>query len=449
MLGFVSKLYGSFVIAANLPGQLGVPYLPEERLRDLRDRRVRETVDYAARTVPYYQELFRTLGIDPREIRTAEDLERLPLIDKALLREDAQRFVSTSQRGRTAVPFDTTGSTGPPVTVFHDRRSMLANSAFNRRERAAMREILGEEAGRRTLYIGYSGATLSEVRTFLQRARFTPIRSRALQVSIAEPVQKVVQITNEYRPAIIASVGSYIEMLFRTVATRGLDMHCPRMVVYGSDTMSDGGRRLIEEHFGVAVYSSYQAVEAFKIGFYCRERRHFHLHADLTHVRVVDEAGRTLPNGQMGEVVISNLVNRGTVLLNYRLGDVASLLDGPCPCGRTLPLLSNLQGRSTSIIRLPGGEVMHPWAVDEVVRGWDEVIQYQMVQHAEDAIELRLVTANRAVFERVSQDVASEVGHVIGGPVTINPVYFEHLGPDRDGKFRYLVSLLEPTGHPA
>ena len=93
--------------------------------------------------------------------------------------------------------------------------------------------------------------------------------------------------------------------------------------------------------FGIPVLGRYAAVEAFKIGFFCEQRTGFHLHEDLCHVVVAED-----------EVVITNLVNRGTVLVNYRLGDLASLASDSCPCGRTSLRLAALKGRTDEIVRL-------------------------------------------------------------------------------------------------
>jgi phenylacetate-coenzyme A ligase PaaK-like adenylate-forming protein len=109
---------------------------------------------------------------------------------------------------------------------------------------------------------------------------------------------------------------------------------------YSSDSLSSSVRRLIAEKFGLPVLSTYEAVEAFKIGFECHQRVGIHLNIDLYPVRVVNAQGEPLPDGESGDVVVSNLVNRATVLLNYRLGDIATKLSVPCPCGRSLPLLS-------------------------------------------------------------------------------------------------------------
>ena len=137
---------------------------------------------------------------------------------------------------------------------------------------------------------------------------------------------------NRVRPTLLIAYGSFIELLFGTVKARGLQLHTPLAVLYVSDHLTDIGRRVVEDDFGVKVISNYSAAEALRIGFSCLANDGFHLHSDLAHVRIVDEEGRDVPAGESGEVLVSNLVNRGTVLLNYRLGDQGSLARGAGVC---------------------------------------------------------------------------------------------------------------------
>ena len=101
----------------------------------------------------------------------------------------------------------------------------------------------------------------------------------------------------------------------------------------------------------MAVLSVYQAVEIGIIGWECERQCGHHLNVDLCPIRILDSDRRELPIGESGQVVTSNLVNRGTVLLNYMLGDLATRLPEPCGCGRSLPLLSHVQGRTTDWLR--------------------------------------------------------------------------------------------------
>ncbi len=95
------------MVCANLRGQKGIPYLPEEELWALRDARLRQIVKYAADTVPYYQNLFRKEGIDPRSIKTVHDLRLIPLVEKPTVRKNPSLFISTSRRGKNSIAFPT------------------------------------------------------------------------------------------------------------------------------------------------------------------------------------------------------------------------------------------------------------------------------------------------------------------------------------------------------
>ncbi len=204
--------------------------------------------------------------------------------------------------------------------------------------------------------------------------------------------------------------------------------------------MSDAGRDLIENEFGVPVLSAYNAVEAFKIGFTCERRAGFHLHEDLCDVRVVDAEGHDVAPGERGEVVVSNLVNRATVLLNYRLGDVARLEDEPCDCGRTSRRLAGLEGRVDDLIELESGEYVYPTRVWRVFRERPEILRYQLVQHARDRFELRMVIPEQPAAERAAADAADELRGVLGG-ADVELVRCDDLPAGPGGKFRHLVPL--------
>jgi phenylacetate-CoA ligase len=140
--------------------------------------------------------------------------------------------------------------------------------------------------------------------------------------------------------------------------------------------------------------------------------------------------------------VITNLVNRGTVLLNYRLGDVARLLPGTCSCGRTFPLLSSLDGRVEDFVRLESGRMLDPRRVWDVVQGHPGVAQYQLVQHAPGRFELRLVT-EAADFERIAAAVVADLRPLLE-QAELEATHHSVLEPGPSGKFRAVVALTPP-----
>jgi phenylacetate-CoA ligase len=437
----LERVQGTLTILRTLPGQRRVPYLPPERLAELRDARVRDTVRYAAETVPYYREFFAREGIDPREIGSADDLARLPLIDNPMVCVDHERFRAQSPAGAEAVQFRSTGtSTGKPLFVFHDRHSLLANIAYSERERAVEAGFCGKRYRYTGADIYFGPATVKRVQAFYGSSSFRPFRPRQHQLTIETQLDRIVDTINRLRPDVIRSYGSYLETVFRILAAREIAIHLPKVMVYAGDSMTHEGRTFVEQHFGVPAISSYNAVEAFKIGFFCEARDGFHLHDDLCHVEVVGKDGRPVETGESGELVISNLVNRGTVLLNYRIGDLGRLTAEPCACGRTSRRLADLEGRVAEVVHLPNGDIVHQYSVAGVFRRFQGVIRYQLVQHEPDRFELRVMTVDRVTFDRIAGDLSREFRGLLG-VAGLDVTLEEPAEPNYQGKFRRLVPL--------
>lgn len=452
MRNLLRRLHGTAVMAFHMVDQRRVCHAPSEQLRAVCDGRLRRIVRHAADSVPYYQQLFRTQAIDPEDIWSVEDLDRLPLIDKYAVRQQPELFLSTSRFGRTAIPLTSSGSTGVPLRVYWDRGAYLQSLAYRMREREVIANILGRSLGYSEIAVTYPESAGDRAAKWEQDNTFMPQGAHHMRLSLLDPTESIVAAINAHRPDVLKGYGSYLEALFRTVSARSIPMHAPKVVVYFSDGMSEGGRRLVRERFGARVIARYSAVEACRLGFTCEEGKVYHLHADLTHVRIIDAHGRRLPCGEEGEIVISNLVNRGMVLLNYRLEDTGSLSSKPCPCGRTLPLLTNLTGRSHDTLELMDGQFVPPARIWRVFKARfdaldNRVIQYQLVQHSREHFELRLATLGRETFAQVVPELLAELSLVLGKPASIEATYYpDRLPVPAGGKVRTIMSLLTPEG---
>lgn len=433
------RAYGSAKALSGVARERQVPWLPLSTLHRRRDRRLHAMLRYAAENVPYYRELFRQQRVDPRTIAGAEELARLPLLEKSAVRLDPERFRSTSRLGRQAVEFVTSGTTGTPSRIYHDLPSLLANPAHCEPEKEVEREILGRRRAKR-LTIIYGGSTIRKIWQVYRQHTLLPSPSAQSLLSVDTPLGEVIDHINQYRPEVVSGYGSYLEALFRYVAAQGIQLHRPHLVSYGADAISEPGRHLIQKEFGIPISSRYGAVESFRIGFTCPEGHGFHVRDDLCHVRIVDREGRTLPPGQSGEVVISNLVNRGSVLLNYRLGDVATFSPFPCPCGRSLPLLTGLEGRAEDIVYLSGGRFVHPRSVWACLKGQRGLLRYQLRQQDPVRFELWLEVVRPQDFERIVRQTDAELRILLGGSA-VDYRRVNHIPTAPGGKFRPVIAL--------
>jgi phenylacetate-coenzyme A ligase PaaK-like adenylate-forming protein len=437
----LKRLAGSVVVMAHLPKQRRIPHLPRREVEARRDAAVRRIVAYAAKTVPHYRELFAREGVDPRGIRGARELDALPLLDPQAVRADPERFTSESRRARDALPL-VSGSVVRPLVLRHDRRSLLANIAYGERERAPVIQLCGGSFRPRELHIGYETSNFRKVVEFYAQNTRLP-RPHRESLSMVAPFADIVAAINSVRPDLLTAYGGFLDVFFRMVVARGVEIHAPRVVMYIGETLPADRREWIERELGARVMSRYCATEAFKIGYFCEERTGFHLHDDLCHVRVLRADGRDAAPDEPGEVVISNLVNHGTVLLNYPMGDLAAISSVGCPCGRGHRLLSELHGRLEDVLSLANGEHLHPRAVWSVFKEDPRVLQYQLVQHDLRRFALKLVTADVDAFRRSRDRAVPELRALLGGEAEIETTRHVQLGREereRTGKFRAVES---------
>jgi phenylacetate-CoA ligase len=274
----------------------------------------------------------------------------------------------------------------------------------------------------------------------MAQSSFRPLRPRFQKGSLSEQPERVDEAIDTVRPDVLLGSGSYLEAYYRAAVARGGPKHRPKTILYAWDHMTAGGRRLIEETFGIPVLSRYSAMESLKIAFFCEQRGGFHLHEDLCHVTIVDRDGEAVADGEPGEILISNLVNRGSVLLNYRIGDLGRISTEGCSCGRSTRLLADLEGRASELIRLPDGTLIGMFDIAGVISLIPEVVRYQLVQRAPAAFELRLATVDRESFAPSAAAAVAGVGELLRG-YTVEATYAEEITVEPGRKYRPVVLL--------
>jgi len=428
-------------LAFHMLTQPRFPFRSKAAIERAQRRRLRAIVRHAYGSVPYYRETMKRLGLRPEDIRTADDLARLPQIERADLQRDPLYFVSQ------AIPLDrcrqlqTGGSSGEPVTIFFPPPGLRA-SAPGERARAVHHRLVGRRWGLRVLVVFTPMRSAAIAQAGASRiAAPAWMRRQTRELSLLDPPAKTLDVMNEFRPHVVQSYGSYLEALFLHAREEGASFHRPGIVTYSGDALSASGRRLISETFGIPVLAYYSAVEASPLGFECESHRGFHLNVDLHPVRIVDDAGEELPDGEAGAVVVSNLTNRATVLLNYRIGDVAAKLPGGCSCGRSLPMISFIEGRVDEWVATPSGEPMHPHMIRTLISDEEQVWRYQVAQRSLSHFEIVLVTAPACDRPRLKERLARKFAERLGAGTTIEVRFTPELPRSRGGKVRTVIGL--------
>lgn len=419
-----------------------VPFWSERAIQRRQTRNLHKIVTHAFRNVPYYRNVSKSMGISERDIVTCEDLSRLPLAEGTMLHTDPLAFVSTAFSLSSLVKLYSTGTAAYGAkTVFWHPRKLMSGIAFGERDRRVLRKLVGKSHNLVRLSFFHPDSPTSRVSRFHASRLWIPrVIMKTQWASCELSYDEVVRLFDEVRPDVVYSYGSFAESVLLYILDKELVVHLPRVWVFGGDGVSAEGRRRIEENLPCVLHSTYQAIEAGRIGFECEMRSGYHINTDFCHVRLVNERGETVAPGETGEVIISNLTNPGSILLNYRLGDYAAWSTDACPCGRTLPLLHLTGMRTSSTLRLRNGNELHEHVLLYACKNsMHEVLQFQVVENAPESIVWRVVLSQNADRDQIVSSLMEHSQSVMSPDANVKVEIVDRIVLPPGSKLRRIV----------
>jgi phenylacetate-CoA ligase len=445
-----ARLWNTLYLISCLRGQARYPFKPLGTILRAQHRNVRRIVAYAYRHVPYYRETLDRLGLSPADFQTANDLAKLPVLDRELIQRDPLHFVSRERPLAQYLCVDTSGTSGRPLGVYHDSKDILRSVALPVRLQTILSRYVSRRFHYREVRIVTRISAARSIMAYQHEHTILPSNFPACRKELffEDPMGGHLRVLQEFRPEILCSYGSYLERLFppRT-ETEPLPAWLPRVVVYGAEMLDPCVRQRIERAYGVPVFSNYHAVEASRMGFECEQHRGLHINIDYYPIRIVDERARTVPCGEKGEVVVSNLSNRATVLLNYRLGDTAGWIDAPCPCGRNLPLLSFIKGRQNDHVILPSGKKIHAYVATNFMLALSGIVQYRLVQDALNHLTVMVVPTPSFDLDGLRSSLLAGFAAVMGPEIAVDIDFVGEIARTPGGKYRTVESKLHVQDH--
>lgn len=409
---------------------------PPERLEALRVQRLRALLTQAGQHVPYYRELFAEHRFDPAAVTSVADLQRLPFLTKAVVRAQGERLRHEQAEGLAR--FNTGGSSGEPLIFFIGRERVSHDVAAKWRATRWWDVDIGDPE----IVVWGSPIELGaqdRVRAWRDRLLRTELLP-AFEMSESK-LDGFVAAIRARRPKMLFGYPSALSHIARHAERRGQRMDDLGIAVafVTSERLYDDQREAISRLFGCRVANGYGSRDAGFIAHECPSGG-LHLTAEDVIVEIVAPDGRVLPPGQSGEIVVTHLATKDFPFIRYRTGDVAVLDTARCACGRTLPLVKEIQGRSTDFIVAADGTVMHGLALVYVVRDLPGVRGFKIVQHSLQRTEVQLVADEG--FDRPVRAAEIQAGlkRRLGGGVQVDVNYVEAIAPEKSGKYRYVVS---------
>ncbi|HEY7155077.1 MAG TPA: hypothetical protein VH575_14030 [Gemmataceae bacterium] len=417
-------------------------FLTAEEVRQLQWQRLRTLLEHAYDQCPFYRQRFDRAGLTPGDLRGLEDLRPLPVLEKRDIQEQGEEMVARNWPRNDLIPNQTGGSTGAPVSFYLSKARKCSRAAATLRhnrwagwrvgDRAAI--IWGAPRDRpdNSWRVRLRGTLLREP-LWLDTANITEANMVAFHAALSR-----------WRPRIVQAYARSAVLFAQYLQARGLTPHRPHAIVTSAEVLEADERRLLEDVFGCSVFNRYGCREVSVVASECPAHRGLHIMAEGLHVEIETPHGPAVP-GEMGSILVTDLLNHAMPLIRYRIGDLGAWAAGTCPCGRGLPRLERVAGRVTDfLVGCDGRLVSGVYLATYVVAQRPSLGQVQILQHKAGAVTYRIRPGRDFHPERDLDYLRTTTRQHLGEEAAIDSEVVQELPAEPSGKFLFSRSTVAP-----
>ncbi|MDX2367666.1 MAG: AMP-binding protein [Colwellia sp.] len=401
------------------------------------EQRLVEYIATAVADVPYYQQMFEQLGLTPSDIRCCADLQKLPFLDKNTIRANFSDI--KSKQAGTVQPFTTGGSSGSPLTFLLGNERVSHDVAEKWRATRWWDVDIGDKeivAWGSPIELGAQDK-IRIMRDKLFRSKLIP----AFDMNEQKILNFIEQIKAE-QPKMLFGYPSVFSLIAKTAMAKEIDLTQLgiKVVFVTSERLYPYQREVIEKTFNAPVANGYGGRDAGFIAHQCPSGK-MHLSAEDIIVELVDTKGKVVVPGEKGEIVVTHLATSDFPFIRYRTGDIAIMDTEACPCGRGLPVLKEIEGRTTDFIIAEDGTIMHGLALIYVLRELDGIEEFKIIQETKVLTRVQIVPSH-TLSEKLKEQVIQGFKKRLGENVQIEIEQVSAIAAEKSGKFRFVISKI-------
>ncbi len=418
-------------------------FLSPEELRELQWRRLRELLEHARTRCPFYAERFRKAGVGPGDVRRLEDVRALPVLEKHDIQEQGERMVASGWPAGDLIRNQTGGSTGTPVTFYLHRDRKCSRAAATLRHNGWAGWRVGDKAA--VIW----GAPLDRpADSWRSRLRGWLLRE-PLWLDTAALTEETMlgfhRALYRHRPRIVLAYARAAVLFARFLKAAGLIAYRPCSLVTSAEVLEDEERLLLQEVFGCPVFNRYGCREVSVLASECPAHSGMHVMAEGLYLEIETPAGPAAP-GEMGSILVTDLLNRAMPLVRYRIGDLGAWAAGACPCGRGLPRLERVAGRVTDfLVGCDGRLVSGVYLATYVVAGRPSLGQVQVRQDRAGAALWRLKPGRGFRPAEDLDYLRHATRRFLGERAVVESEVVDALPAEPSGKFLFSRSTVTPA----
>jgi len=422
-------------VVKNLPGLMRSMTISPEKIQEIQLYRLQTIIAHAYQTTAFYRETMDHLGIKPRDIHSIKDMQHLPIISRADVKEHFHEMLARGvDLGKCKVTHSS-GTTGEPVEYAYDHDALNFARALKVREKL----WCGVRPGDRWINIamtrkrGGHQITGGNWRTFLKF-----YAAKGLDVDVIEDLDVQVRQIREFAPTVLQAYPTSLHAVALEMRRRHISDWKPHLLFTVAELLGEETRLLVREVFGMEIMDIYGLIEVGDVGWQCRRAGEYHINADAILVEFLND-GKPVAPGEVGEIVVTSLYNKAMPLIRYRSSDAGRPSDGRCDCGCNLPTMKVIDGKMLDFLVLPDGKLVSPHVPKKALLFISGIARFQIVQHTVSELDV-LCEVSPDWNEDTPHQIEAALRPVVGPTVRITPRQVECIERSKSGKIKVIVS---------
>jgi phenylacetate-coenzyme A ligase PaaK-like adenylate-forming protein len=415
-------------------------WLPASHLAAYQDEQLRRLIREAYRSVPYYSDLMRSLKIHPDDIKTKDDLFKLPILTKEDIRRNASKLLSTTYPKLLLRHGHTSGTTGSPLDFHYDIDTCVIHHVVDWRYKGVAGLTYGEPyaslLGRVIVPVGQSKPPFwrwNYVNNQLFLSSFH-LKRKNLPSYFDALLSSKIQALEAYPST------AYILALYLLETQQTFPLRC---VFTSSETLFDYQREAIEKAFACKIFDAYGMAERAIFATECEQHSGHHLNSDYGITEFLDSRGEPAGEAKIATIVATSLHNYAMPFIRYQTNDASAHVGAPCACGRGFPLMHSVATKQESIVTLPDGRLISPSVLTHPFKPMHNIAESQIIQERVDELLVNIVK-RESYSSKDEAMLISGFHERLGRDVKIKIRYVDEIPRTANAKFKWVISRIAP-----
>lgn len=415
-------------------------YWSEDRLKEYQLVKLKEMINHAYTTVPYYKKLFDENGILPDDIKDFEDMKKIPYLTKEIIQNNLNDLISNKYDISELQYITTGGSTGTPMGFYIDRKydrdlewsfvaSMWSRVGYNPKK------------NQKTVYL--RGNVIDKgIYEFKNNSLF--LSSYHLN---DENMKEYINLINKYKPDFIQAYPSSIYLLADYVIREGIVINISNLkaILCASENLYDFQREHIKNAFNTRVYSFYGHTEHACIAGECSVNTNYHIQSEYGYTEIINEFGEEIQaEDEVGEIVATSFINYAMPFIRYKTADLAVNTNNLCSCGRKYNMIKKIEGREQELIFTSNGSKVSMTSIifAQHFKSFGKIVNMQLVQNEVGEVIVKIIEKEKLREEDINE-IVSKMENACNGYLKVSVEIVSEIKRTSSGKHKFLIQNVD------